>query len=46
LFATAASVALCAALAAFQLGRFVRHGGSGASQASSFDATVRTASPT
>lgn len=46
LFATAASAALCAALAAFQLGRFVRHRGSGARQASPFDATVRAATRT
>ncbi|MFB9266837.1 MFS transporter [Bradyrhizobium erythrophlei] len=44
LFLTAASAALCAALAAFSLSRFVRpEGGSGASQTSSMDATLQAA---
>jgi len=47
LFATAASAALCAALAAFALSGLVRPGGTDASrQASSFDATLHAATKT
>lgn len=47
LFMTAASAALCAALAALSLSRFVRFGGgSGASQTSSIDATLQAATRT